>query len=653
MLYMFIFIFILNIFLILCGLGVSISTLNLTSFFYTLFCKVVLIRIVVTLVISAYTKQFSLNSFSLSVSSVIFIFILAGINFYYIIPLVKFIIGLGLTNATNMFNRISLFIENTGGKNSNSESLAKGLNKILTKLPLLGRYLKSTVKGLIVDNSKNRSSPFRINPKYLIRNIMPVYPLIKLSRFTTIFIPQIVSGEWKASFEYKGTLTELAIIFNSNRVYLTDVISKFICKHSNLQCKVKILCNNSIVNLNANFNKGILQEFNLSKVYLEPVEQWNKNFSSENSLNNKTFFSKGCHNDLNRYDRFGFLFDYNPLGFLYNYNQMPPFDDNDLVVFAHNYSTTPSEVNKEELPSSDLDILPEEPTDLVDSNTNDNESSSISEKSSQFWSNNPSSSGKNTIDTFEKINNKKRETGAFFTEKEFEDYITPYFKSCRSIKDLNIITEDFLLDLKSNINRFLREVREDIARTLSTYDESVMETNETIRLNYQKITDQQTDPEQLAALTNHNTFLLNYLTGVTNIRDQLMDYLNNYLNSWDIDEGDNYRSRSSLVHSLYDTHTHRIIDLHNGFDWYASEPEGSEPEGSEPEGSEPEGSEPEGSETDDYNLNEEEDTKNTSDKGKHRCTENVSDKGKGKSKMTECIDSPSDSDPQDEMDRGV
>ena len=224
------------------------------------------------------------------------------------------------------------------------------------------------------------------------------------------------------------------------------------------------------------------------------------------------------------------------------------------------------------------------------------------------------------------------------------------------------------MDLKSNINRFLREVREDSARTLSTYDESVMETNKTIRLNYQKITDQQTDPDQLAALTNHNTCLLNYLTGITKIRDELMDYLNNYLNSWDIDEGDSYRSRSSLVHSLNNTHTHRIIDLHNGFDWYASEPEGSEPEGSEPEGSEPEGSEPEGSETegsetDDYNLNEEEDTKNISDKGKHRCTENVSDKGKGKSKMTECIDSPSDSEhipkspgdnnPQDDMDRAV
>ena len=349
MICMFIFIFILNIFLILCGLGVSISTLNLTSFFYTLFCKLVLIRIVVTLVISAYTKKFSLNSFSLSVYSVIFIFILGGINFYYILPFVKFILGVGLTNATNIFNKICLFIENTGSKNSNSESLAKGLYKILTKLPLLGRYLESTIKGLNVDISNNRSSPFRINHKYLIRKIMPVYPLIKLSRFTTIFIPQIVCGEWKASFEYKGTLTELALIFKSNRVYLTDVISKFIGKHSNFQCKVKIICNNSIVNLNAKFNKGLLQEFNLSKVYLEPVKQWNKNFSSVNSLNNKTFFSKGCHNDLNRYDRLGFLFDYNPLGFLYDYNQMPPFDDNDLVVFAHNGSTTPSEVNQREL----------------------------------------------------------------------------------------------------------------------------------------------------------------------------------------------------------------------------------------------------------------------------------------------------------------
>lgn len=121
----FIFIFILNIFLILCGWGVTISTLNLTAFFYTLFCKVVLIRIVVTLVISAYTKKLSLNSFSLSVSSIIFIFILGGIYFYCTIPFVKFI-------ATNMFYWINLFIEYTGYLKSTVKSILEELDIINT-----------------------------------------------------------------------------------------------------------------------------------------------------------------------------------------------------------------------------------------------------------------------------------------------------------------------------------------------------------------------------------------------------------------------------------------------------------------------------------------------------------------------------------------
>jgi hypothetical protein len=75
--------------------------------------------------------------------------------------------------------------------------------------------------------------------------------------------------------------------------------------------------------------------------------------------------------------------DYNPLGFLYDYNQMPPFDDNDLVVFAHNGSTTPSEVNKEELPSSDLGS-PEETTPSDDSSNTSGDNSSSITKSHSF-----------------------------------------------------------------------------------------------------------------------------------------------------------------------------------------------------------------------------------------------------------------------------
>jgi hypothetical protein len=192
-----------------------------------------------------------------------------------------------------------------------------------------------------------------------------------------------------------------------------------------------------------------------------------------------------------------------------------------------------------------------------------------------------------------------------------------------------------------------------VAKTMITYDKAVDHQNETIRWNNRKITDlvskhqNTTDPDQQAALTNQqaaltnqNTYSSNYLTDIMNARDDLMDNLNSRLE----EEGNIYARRNSLVYSLEEIHTVRILDLYNGIDWYALEYEGSEPEGSEPEDSEMEGSE-----TDDYNLNQEEDTKNNSDKGK--------------TKMTECIDSPSyseyspespgDNNSQDDMNRAM
>jgi hypothetical protein len=129
-----------NIFLLLCGIGVSITTVNLTLFYYALFCKLVLLKIVITLVISAFTKEFHLNSFSLNVSTVIIIFILGGINFYHILPFVKVVLGQSLTNTTNMLNKIGLFIAETNVKVYNSENLAT-VNIYLTKFLITGNDL--------------------------------------------------------------------------------------------------------------------------------------------------------------------------------------------------------------------------------------------------------------------------------------------------------------------------------------------------------------------------------------------------------------------------------------------------------------------------------------------------------------------------------
>jgi transcription termination factor NusB len=98
---------------------------------------------------------------------------------------------------------------------------------------------------------------------------------------------------------------------------------------------------------------------------------------------------------------------------------------------------------------------------------------------------------------------------------------------------------------------------------LSTFDESVVEINKQIQLNNQKITNAETD--QLAVLTNQNTHLLDYLRNITDHRNKLMNGLNSYLNDWDIDEGDIYRERSSLVNSIYEIHAKRISGFNGSF----------------------------------------------------------------------------------------
>ena len=79
-----------------------------------------------------------------------------------------------------------------------------------------------------------------------------------------------------------------------------------------------------------------------------------------------------------------------------------------------------------------------------------------------------------------------------------------------------------------------------------------MGTNKQMQLNNDKVRNLSlhTDTDQIAHLRNQNTSLLEYLTNVTNNRDQLMNELTDYLNSWSRDEGEIYSRRSTLVHNL-------------------------------------------------------------------------------------------------------
>jgi transcription termination factor NusB len=201
--------------------------------------------------------------------------------------------------------------------------------------------------------------------------------------------------------------------------------------------------------------------------------------------------------------------------------------------------------------------------------------------------------------------------------------------------DLNIKTDEILSELKNITNRFLREVREDRIRTLSTFDESVVEINTQIQLNDQEITNAETD--QLAVLRNQNTHLLDYLSNITEHRNKLMNGLNTYLNDWDIDEGDIYRERSSLVYSLYEIHAKRISEFNGSFPDIELEDMEQliEEVLMEMDGLETESSEKEGSVMQDKGKGKAEDTSTKNDKGKGKAEDNSTNNDKGKDEDAE------------------
>jgi hypothetical protein len=84
---------------------------NKVLFYYTLFCRVILIKISITLIISSFSKQLDINSLSLSVPSIIFILIVAGINCFYFYPFVLANLAAGISKVATIFNYLMEGIE--------------------------------------------------------------------------------------------------------------------------------------------------------------------------------------------------------------------------------------------------------------------------------------------------------------------------------------------------------------------------------------------------------------------------------------------------------------------------------------------------------------------------------------------------------------
>lgn len=106
--------------------------------------------------------------------------------------------SLGLTKLDNILTRISILIEKSAIKPNNTKSLSEGIYNIITKFPIIGRFLESFKTYQI--NKLNFANPFKLPYNGIIKPKINIYPFKKISKFSNINIATIVEN--KVEFNY-------------------------------------------------------------------------------------------------------------------------------------------------------------------------------------------------------------------------------------------------------------------------------------------------------------------------------------------------------------------------------------------------------------------------------------------------------------------
>ena len=261
-------VFILNLLICFLGFGIAVSIENPVLFCYTLFTKIVQIKILIIILFSLITKEIKIEYFSISIPSIICMFIFGGLNYYYIIPLVEVILALFYTKLNNIFNLLNVFIEKGSITCNTSETFKKGIFNMISKCPILGRYLAEWVKCLSMNNFKYITSPFRVYYSNIFRKEIIVYHFTKLSKFTTIYIAKPVYHQWEFSFNYNDSSNTFSNIIKNNWVDCKKILYKTAKDYLNIKYNIKLISADYLVDVNAKFTNGILTELNLDKTNL-------------------------------------------------------------------------------------------------------------------------------------------------------------------------------------------------------------------------------------------------------------------------------------------------------------------------------------------------------------------------------------------------
>jgi hypothetical protein len=255
-----------NTLLFILGFGIVIDPSSLPLFIYTFLAKLTSIRLVITFIICFITKQFKQEYFSISVLTVFLMVIFAGFNCYFVIPYINGIVSLALTKSANTFTAICFLVENTAIKASYDQSLAGGFYNTVTKFPIIGKYIASFTKQLYHTNYNNIFSPFRLYYSNIFKMSKNILPLAKISKFTPINIATILPNKLEVFSCYIGKVTDLNLLFKKHVLSFAHCISNYVSTHSNLVCKVNLICSDEIVTIDTSIKNGYLQPFSVDRI---------------------------------------------------------------------------------------------------------------------------------------------------------------------------------------------------------------------------------------------------------------------------------------------------------------------------------------------------------------------------------------------------
>lgn len=181
-------------------------------------------------------------------------------------PYLEVVMSLGLIKLESIITHICIWVKDSAGRLYNTQSLLDGFYNILTKFPIIGRYLLSFRTNY--PHYTARVNPLKPSYKGVIRNIIAIYPL-SVSKFTRIIIPIrntfILKNTFELNISCRNNFSHLEGLIKKNPLYLRDFISSLASKYGNYICKIHLRCPDQIVTVNAEFKSGHFEYLDVKK----------------------------------------------------------------------------------------------------------------------------------------------------------------------------------------------------------------------------------------------------------------------------------------------------------------------------------------------------------------------------------------------------